>query len=241
VAEIFSATFKFFKMTYFKLEYPVNNEEVGKISTQINHIKVNSSPALYDIDFSKIFYGDFKPPTFILDSLAKLTDFVSSVPLGNNRNVLLISNKAKDTLLHFDIESYTIFDAYIFDGSKTHQFNMFHLDMNSSDDDYVDFNKTLFVYNSGKYGEIDESPRKFKNIEDKIATIKYDYFEAGRKFGIYRLKSFVLKTDSIDKDIFHLNNVCPGTFVSERVKRLIEMKKLTGIRFIPIENIVETI
>lgn len=190
-------------------EYTCDPFEDEKFIENIGHKKINFIPKL---------------PVGKLHKKAKLTDFLSAVPNGYTRR-LVISNKLKDILPNKG--NYQLFSTKI----KLNKNNII---------DYWLLNPINFDYNNVDY------------LKSEYYLIT-DYFSKGEKLDI-RSKEVLLEESKrvdnlgypyqliIEKIVLNNNNnnefiIIDNTkegisyFVSENLKEIIETEKITGINF----------
>ena len=230
-------------MFFYKLCYPVNSADIGNVSSQIGNIIRNSSPFLQNVDFSKKAVLA-QSPIFALNPNAKHSNIYRLPSLISHvNNLTVLDLKARNVFEQFNLGNYQLLDLLISEKEQYHSCSLLQIYPAQGDPLYIDYGKTEFVFVTDILVDDNALPRiKFNDFNEYLATIRNNYFNAQdekNKYGKYRVKKLVLKNEKISTDIFYLNSICSGLYVSERLKSAIEINNLTGVRFIAVENIVE--
>ena len=155
----------------------------------------------------------------------------------------MLDLKARNVFEQFNLGNYQLLDLLISEKEAYHSCSLLQVYAGQGDPLYIDYGKTEFVFVTDILVDDNALPRiKFNDFNEYVATLRNNYFNAQdekTKYGKYRVKKLVLKNEKISTDIFYLNSICSGLYVSERLKSAIEINNLTGVRFIAVENISE--
>lgn len=233
-------------MKFYKLCYPVDSEDVGNVSSQLGKIVKNSIPFLQNIDFSKET-NITESPIFNIEPKAKLSNFLSlPVLISSTPNLLIVDLKTKHLIEKFVLPKFKSFDILIFDKKNYQNYYLLHIFDKDGSNQFVDYEKTEFAFEMADYFAKADNIEvvRFKNLDDYVKSLRNNFFNSNDnkiKYGRYNVKKLVFKNEVVDTDIFYLSSVCPGIYVSERLKSAIERNILTGIRFIAVEDIVQPI
>ncbi|NJM79937.1 MAG: hypothetical protein HC854_10525 [Flavobacterium sp.] len=179
--------------------------------------------------FKKI---DFKPilSNIILHTNAKQTDFIDTYGNVGFSSGYLISNSFKMLLDKFNCYGFQFFKTYIIQNNLLNE-NYWQTNIYDFPFEQIDFKNSKFILNDRDNNrKIISEIITFKNIDDfNVITSKITY---------PKTISFnnVVFNKAIDLDFFSLKySEGYKGIVSERLKNIIEMEKLTGIEFRPFE------
>ncbi len=216
-------------MKYYKIKLDANPKVTGKVSAQLKGIlnpegyNRAAKNSIYRVSYIKPFPKDLNVPTYVLNYHAKRTDYISLATNVYN----LYSDKLINLLKSFKIPSYQTFPTQVIKRNETFPYSVFVISEFSPE--FIDYKKSVFYKT---------------HIKSPIEPIEVNTFEEYEKelgklstpFGI-KAKKLVLNNEKIDVDIFRLRRATFGYFVSERFKNKIEKENITGLKFIPIEEI----
>ncbi len=167
----------------------------------------------------------------MLGPKAKLTTFISSVPI-NRLQFLILRKDLIEFLRNYNVSEYQVWNMKVHLGEKTYHddYQLFHIS-NSIQDKCINYKKSsFFVGDIKKYGWVGET----------ITISNYQEYQNQKKLleqqGLW-LKSSKLYLDfsGIHQDLIRVADTplagSSGYFISEKLKKHIEMKGFTGMEF----------
>ncbi|MBB2148004.1 imm11 family protein [Pedobacter gandavensis] len=218
---------------YYRIESSLDMKIIGH-SSQIEHAEL---PADWDTDPTfvgniEFVKADFRPkmPRGILHKKAKLTDLLTACSPGFERR-LLVSKSLKDLWELFDHEHFQFFDCDVITKNLIYEYWLMNPLVTNFE--FVDFQNSTVVTRKRKLEGgtfLEEVPVTSLN-EFNVFLETLDIVDRGMTF-----ISRVSLLDDIPNDVFVLSHVDGGVgyYVSEKVKKAIEVSNITGIEFAPI-------
>lgn len=217
-------------MKYYKISNSINIKEVGKYDqSESAH---NIIPFWKDIE-NGILNESMSVPEPIVHSKAKLTSYLTSVPI-NQSKFLIIRKEFTDFLRGFDIIEYHTWSIKIHQNEQIlNHYNLFYLKV-PIQNQIIDFKKSDFLV--GRLGDWrDKSIRKpisldnYKQYDDLIKKLRKSEDRSQ-----IRCDKLVFDFSNIKWDMFRLTNMPylgAGYYVSEKLKEGIEKEGFTGMSF----------
>ena len=188
---------------------------------------VQAPYSYYNIDTRKPIEFEFKPPELILAPRAKVTDYINSIPTSMSK-LIPMSDRFWRLIQDFNLPAIQSYETNLHYSGKVVRYHLVYLP-EVMDEVFIDFDRSEFAIN--QYGEFVE----------KIDIPSYQRLLKAKKEIELSLsilpQSLHLKLNSIDIDLFRLRYACSATFVSERLKIEIEKNNVTGVSFIPLEEV----
>jgi len=211
-------------MGYYSLSHSIETEQIGKEYPQIQSIggtiKADASNSIYNV-YNEM--PDFTPNLNYLEvhNNAKLTDVVSASITSKG---FIVNDKVKIILESFNLPLHKFFPATLaHKGVLNDNFYWFFYSGDLSD--FIDYSNTdfLLVDSFGERKEISINSKKdLKTIYNNTSTLN-------------KIRSTGIKyKDSIKLDLFESHLADSRTFISDKLKRILEENKVTGIQITPV-------
>lgn len=216
-------------MNFYKLEHTIDENKIGKYP-QVSEAKYScdiNDPLFID----RIFFekANIKPITAkgILAKDATITDLLSTSGMGFTLK-LLMSEKLRNILIQHRPTGIEFFNSpVIFKGEELKEFWI--MNVFETDEKHIDFCKSDILLRARR------TEGGTKLLKVKITSLKE--FKTNIKFhkknGNYIfLKEVVLKTN-VNDDFLIIRNVEGGVgyYMSDRLKKAIEVENITGLEF----------
>ncbi|MCD8439772.1 hypothetical protein [Tenacibaculum finnmarkense] len=220
-------------MKYYRIKRDLTNMKIVGTFPQIETAIYDCDPFedenfIDNLGFKRI---KIKPKLAIgkLHKKAKLTDFLSVVPMGFS-NKLLVSTKLKDILISKNNTNVQVFNNPILVDNLTNT-DYWLVNPVKLSNNIIDFQKSDIFLKSGIF--LDDKIKKLKiiTLEEYIIEEKKIEEMGGFPFNLFFEKIRI--DDNTEESFFVLNNVYGGYgyYISEKLKNEIENQKLTGIQF----------
>lgn len=211
-----------FSMKFYRINPTVNKEIVGQqpqIEKVISKIHVESPEYITKVGFKKIDSYVYVPDC-VLAKNAKITDFITTSSLSHYN---LLSKKLKDIIQASQPKGIQILPINLIIQDQTIQYWILHpysFAMN-----YINFENSRIFLTKWGFRKIENiSLNSLKEFTDKITELEIPNFLLIEKPVLHAM---------IKKDFFMLRWVEGGVgyFISERLKKQIEVAACTGIEF----------
>lgn len=219
-------------MKYFAIQHSLNEKIMGKIpqmKEMITHCHVDDPNFIDNLYFRKI---EGVPILFnaVLYANAKLTDLLDVGGTGFSFGSIIISDKLKKILDHFNVYGIQYFQTYIIQkNQKLESYWQNHI--YDFPFQYIDFKKTTFILK-----DRDSNRNVFE--KEIIFHNLLEFLDFVNKISYPKMISFnsIFFTPEMNLDYFSLrfSNAHQG-IVSEKLKDEIEAAGCTGIEFQPSE------
>ncbi len=215
-------------MLYFRLDYSVNNKEIGPVDTQSREAlyPVDCPPEIYsrNLFLKKVHDPDtIVTPIPILQKRAKLTDLISG-SAAKTVGQHIISDRLKK-ILESDLSAPLQFFPMpvVFKEEKIGGYWLLY--MYDTDMHCIDFPNSILLNGAGDLKQV----LKISNFQEYSAfmqTLSIPYRLQFRQLAIQ---------PNCDRDVLVIRWVSGGLglFVSETLKNKIESEGITGVRFSP--------
>jgi hypothetical protein len=224
-------------MKYYWLTYSQNIQEIGKYEqSEITKVKgnINKLGQIGKIDDSQIIL-----PEPIVDPKAKLTTYLSSIPI-NPLRFLILKNCFIDFLKDFNIEEFQTWNIKVhYKNSILKFYSLFYLTY-PSQAKYVDYKNSEFLI--GRLGDWNNNSSRVPISVDNYNEYNnlIESLRARDDKSDIRCHKLVLNLTKVKVDMFRLTNMPyfgSGYYVSERLKTAIEEQRFTGMAFKEIEEV----
>jgi hypothetical protein len=175
----------------------------------------------------------FEPilPEFQFESKSKVTDFVNSNALFHCH---LISERVFDMIKTLKPDVFESFEVDIYKKDKRFSYFIIRFPY-IRDAEYIDWNKTTFNRTTGlSYGQNPKEIHSFKDFEEYQEYLTCVHIQKEKLLAT----KIILKKDVIDTDIFRLSFLNHDLFISKRLKDLFEAHKVTGRRYIHVDDLI---
>lgn len=230
-------------MLFFMLDHSTSPKIIGRRFPQISDL---SDGFNYDRDapnsiFRVNIWGELPAnlaiPNYVLHGHAKRTDLISSG--GQHSHLMLISTDLKKLIQDFKLPKIQTFGTKVVRNKDSYEYYVFFLPENLYQ--FIDFSLSSFalVPMGGERPVAIQKPEIHTLTEFEKWVKEYPYLI---RINSKRLKvvaeKLVLDTKNIPYDIFRIIGPVSGYFLSERIKNAIQEAGLTGLEFVPLENIV---
>jgi hypothetical protein len=216
-------------MNFYKLEHTIDENKIGKypqVSEGKYSCNINDPLFIDRIFFEK---AKLKPITAkgILAKDATITDLLSTSGMGFILK-LLMSEKLRNILIQHRQTGIEFFNSpVIFKGEELKEFWI--MNVFETDEKHIDFSNSDVLIRARKTeGGTKLLKVKISSLEEFKTNIKFH-----KKNGNYIfLKEVVLKTN-VNDDFLIIRNVEGGVgyYVSDRLKKAIEVENITGLEF----------
>ena len=220
-------------MIFYKIDYSTSPEIIGRTFPQIQEIantggKMLKTKNIWNTPIEKGIPKDFFVPDFKLHGYAKYTDFVSASCAGFG---LLFSEKLASIIQRYSTPKMRFFDTHLCKSKKNikYQYAIF-LEKTPM---FIDYKASIFFksYYGDKHGELDISSHEDYEAQKQLIVRPYDI----------RTEKLVFDTNTIHYDLFRLHGPTFGYFASSRLKEAIEAAGCTGMKFIPLEEVTDSL
>jgi len=181
----------------------------------------NAPNSVWNAVGKNLLHNLWVPEGFEIQYRAKFSDRLCIAEISFP--FLIISQKATDIFLSYDVLDPLVFKLKITKKDKTVDYNLFIV--NTRQPEYIDFQSSGFAITKHLSKVIE--PVTIESLEDlnqKQRNLEYPLS--------IRLSNLVLKTDAIQQDMFLLPGIGEANYiVSQRLKEHIERENLTGFGF----------
>ena len=221
-------------MKYYWLTNNIDPKIIGKYDQSES---AYNAPQLYDIGQNGEITENFIVPEPYVHPKAKLTSYLSSVPISNVK-FLILKKEFIIFLKKFKIHEFQTWDMRVHHKEKViNDYCLFHLGY-TSQKKYVDYKNSEFYIGNVK---------DFKWIGETIKVSDYENFLSTRE--VLRTQKLMLKGNKLilnfkeaNEDLIRITDTPPivgskGYYISERLKNAIEKNGFTGMTFKEIEEI----
>ena len=225
-------------MKYYSIQNSLNKKVLGhypQVKDVIYNCHVSNDPLFIDrFYFEKI---NVKPIVAnpILYTKSKNTDLILTLSAMGFSFTQLISGKLKSILEKNKKTGIQFIQCSVYKGKQEYK-DYWLLNPFQFNQEYIDFKKSTIIYEkqSEDYNttfKVDKIHLDIKNLSDFIK-----YIELAKVKAEMLLIEKLSLADNINDDFFILKHVSDGMFfVSEKLKKEIEISECTGIEFKPIE------
>ncbi|MBO4332553.1 MAG: hypothetical protein J5875_05245 [Paludibacteraceae bacterium] len=202
-----------------KLYYKIKNSNDGGFP----QVDCDCVPIMQLISPWSLYNEKFCSLEFTLNKKAVLTDLLSKIA-GFNTD-LLISEKLKNMISDCDIMQHQYFDAIVNTKKGPQTYFLLHL-CQPNLVNYIDYKNTIFYETEWGFYKCPisiDSYEHYLNLKSK---------DKKTSFGVEIEK--LAMTENFDRsiDMFYILPFDSSIYISERMKKIIEENKITGIKFV---------
>ncbi len=225
---------------FYKILYSDDYEEIG-YAHQLDQLLPNGNwkywgeksyinfPIIGKVNFSLEF------PLFKLNNKSKIVDLLRAPNTGYQS--LVVSNKLYETITAFSVDETQSFNITILMKDEKINYNMIFFSR-PRDEEFVSFEKSTFRI-TPTLGEYDmDKEINVKNYSQYLHL--KEILEDEKPSKQIRLNTLILNSENINFDVFRLQWISPGIYISERMKLAMEKQGITGIRFLPTHELRES-
>jgi hypothetical protein len=224
-------------MKYYSLKYSSDTKEIGrrfpqsiKFMTRMGSIQEDGIGQFGPINEEKFILPDLE-----LSKTAKVTNLISSAGIVGSR-FLIINKELLATFREFNLGLHQFWPIDVWwKGNKLEDYFLFHLSY-PSNDEWIDFSKTIFHLKVNGTDEVVDSKR-VNNISELWNLL---HTPVDGKILIPTPKDIFIHPNKTSYDLVRItfwSHGINGYFVSDRLKEEIEKRKLTGMHFIPLNEV----
>ncbi|MBT8265502.1 MAG: double-CXXCG motif protein [Bacteroidia bacterium] len=222
-------------MNYYNLTNSLDTQVIGKYPQSILPKSIGNIRDIGEADG----IVEIIVPEPVIHNEAKATTYLKINHI-NSQKFLVLHQGFIDFIKDFNIEEHQSWNIKVHHGKNIlYDYNLFHLS-NTSQEKFVRYEKSLFSI--GKLGDWRE-----KNMRKPIKIDTYNKYmsmvevlrESKNKSRL-RCSKLVLDLSQVNVDLFRLANMPSfggGYFISERLKKAIEVNSFTGMAFKEISEI----
>lgn len=209
------------------LREALNPSEIGHTFPQVQNT-IGGSP--YNLPPQDRPATDLNIPVFLLHSKSKKIDYISC---SNSFFGMLVSPKLKNLLIKHKLPAHQVFPAKIKHYNKYYDYFLINIYEDALH--YIDFEASRFYQGTAagswtkdiNINSIEEYTRMSKNMPQMSDGM--DTFVL--------ISELRLREDIIDTDVFRLRRLLTHYFVSEKLKNELIENHITGVDFIPVDQL----
>lgn len=220
-------------MNYYNIRHWKKLDEIYvQVEDIVPPYDVNSEKSIYHINYKKKIDFNILLPTLKLYKETRWTDHINT-GIFSSAAVIIASTRLFEIIKS---ESATNYQDFIINIEKDGEFKEYHViyfyDMNEN---LVDYDKSdFFISNSLGNNDSHKKIIKFKNQDELIETadkIRHDPGSPKINYHKFNLN------ENINYDLFRLPSPMSIIVGSETFKNEVQLNNITGIEFVPIEEI----